>query len=144
MKRRFLVTLAAGLLAACQPAVAAESVVRRARRRNARPTSPPGSRPRSSPAAASGASRRVFSHIRGRDQRGLGLSRRHARATANYDQVCGGDTGHAEAVRVTYDPSSVRYDQLLQVLLLGRSPTRPSSTARAPTSARSTAPRWCR
>src|SRR5690606_9252012 len=37
-------------------------------------------------------------------------------ATAHYDQVSAGGTGHAEAVRVTYDPSVVRYDQLLQVL----------------------------
>ncbi len=35
--------------------------------------------------------------------------------TANYDQVSDGRTKHAEAVRVTYDPSKVRYDQLLQV-----------------------------
>ena len=33
-----------------------------------------------------------------------------------YRQVCAGDTGHAEAVKVTYDPKVVRYDQLLQVL----------------------------
>ena len=36
-------------------------------------------------------------------------------ASANYDRVSGGNTGHAEAVRVTYDPAKVRYDQLLQV-----------------------------
>ena len=32
-----------------------------------------------------------------------------------YKQVCGGDTGHAEAVKVTYDPDVIRYDQLLRI-----------------------------
>ena len=38
-----------------------------------------------------------------------------AKATASYDRVAGGDTGHAEAVRITYDPRVVSYGQLLQI-----------------------------
>ncbi len=34
---------------------------------------------------------------------------------ANYEQVSAGITGHAESVRVTYDPAVVRYDQLLRI-----------------------------
>jgi peptide-methionine (S)-S-oxide reductase len=37
-------------------------------------------------------------------------------ANARYDRVGGGDTGHAEAVRITYDPSKVSYGTLLRVL----------------------------
>lgn len=32
-----------------------------------------------------------------------------------YKQVCGGGTGHAEAVRVVYDPSQVSYEQLARL-----------------------------
>ena len=35
--------------------------------------------------------------------------------TANYKAVCGGDTGHAEAIRITYDPAQVSFGQLLKV-----------------------------
>lgn len=35
--------------------------------------------------------------------------------TANYKRVSMGDTGHAEAVEITYDPSVVTYGQLLRV-----------------------------
>jgi peptide-methionine (S)-S-oxide reductase len=37
-------------------------------------------------------------------------------ASAKYDKVGGGDTGHAEAVRIVYDPSQVSYGTLLRVL----------------------------
>ncbi len=35
-------------------------------------------------------------------------------ATANYEAVCTGRTGHAEVVRIAYDPSVVSYGQLLK------------------------------
>ncbi|MFL1467882.1 peptide-methionine (S)-S-oxide reductase MsrA [Marinobacter sp. HN1S83] len=35
--------------------------------------------------------------------------------TANYEAVCGGQTGHAEVVDVHYDPSRVSFGQLLKV-----------------------------
>ena len=35
-------------------------------------------------------------------------------ANPDYKQVCRGDTGHAETVRVTFDPEQVRYRQLLE------------------------------
>jgi peptide-methionine (S)-S-oxide reductase len=33
----------------------------------------------------------------------------------SYEQVSSGDTGHAESVRVVFDPSKVSYGQLLQI-----------------------------
>ena len=40
-----------------------------------------------------------------------------------YKQVCGGSTGHAEAIRVTYDPAVIDYAQLLDVFMGTHDPT---------------------
>jgi len=40
-----------------------------------------------------------------------------------YKRVCDGDTGHAEAVRVSYDPSKIGYRQLLDVFWAAHDPT---------------------
>lgn len=40
-----------------------------------------------------------------------------------YKQVCGGDTGHAEAIRITYDPSTIRYSDLLDIFFATHDPT---------------------
>ena len=46
-----------------------------------------------------------------------------SRETANYRAVCGGDTGHAEAIRITYDPGQISYEQLLDVFFDAHDPT---------------------
>jgi peptide-methionine (S)-S-oxide reductase len=38
-----------------------------------------------------------------------------SQATAQYETVSTGRTGHAESVKITYDPSQITYGQLLQV-----------------------------
>ena len=43
--------------------------------------------------------------------------------TANYDAVCTGATGHAEAIRITYEPAKVSYGQLLRVFFATHDPT---------------------
>ena len=40
-----------------------------------------------------------------------------------YKQVCGGATGHAEAIRLTFDPAVIEYAQLLDVLMGTHDPT---------------------
>lgn len=44
-------------------------------------------------------------------------------ANPTYRQVCGGDTGHAEVVRITYDPRVVSFADLLDVFFVIHDPT---------------------
>jgi peptide-methionine (S)-S-oxide reductase len=44
----------------------------------------------------------------------------------SYEDVCTDRTGHAEAVEVTYDPSRVTYEQLLNVFWENHDPTTPN------------------
>lgn len=65
----------------------------------------------------------VFSHVKGVKSAVSGYHGGNA-ATATYSKTSSGVTGHAEAVMVKYDPSVVRYDQLLQILFsVGADPT---------------------
>lgn len=41
----------------------------------------------------------------------------------NYEQVCGHRTGHAEAVKIVYDPNKVNYETLLQQFFRMHDPT---------------------
>ena len=43
--------------------------------------------------------------------------------TANYRAVCNGNTGHAEAIRISYDPAKISYEQLLAVFFDAHDPT---------------------
>jgi len=40
-----------------------------------------------------------------------------------YEQVCQGNTGHAEVCRITYDPSKISFDELLEVFWQTHDPT---------------------
>jgi peptide-methionine (S)-S-oxide reductase len=49
-----------------------------------------------------------------------------AKANPTYEQVCSGRTGHAEAVLVTYDPTQVTYEHLLEEFFGHHDPTTPN------------------
>lgn len=40
-----------------------------------------------------------------------------------YAQVCGGDTGHAEAIQIVFDPLKISYEKLLDVFWTAHDPT---------------------
>lgn len=40
-----------------------------------------------------------------------------------YEQVCNGDTGHVEVVRVEFDPAKISYAELLEVFFTAHNPT---------------------
>lgn len=44
-------------------------------------------------------------------------------ANPTYRQVCNGDTGHAEVVRLTFDPAVIGYDDLLDLFFHTHDPT---------------------
>jgi len=56
----------------------------------------------------------VFEHVKGVTDVVSGFAGGDARS-ANYDAVSSEQTGHAEAVRITYNPARISYPQLLQV-----------------------------
>lgn len=56
----------------------------------------------------------VFEHVEGVSAVTSGYAG-GARADANYQAVSGERTGHAEAVRISYDPAKVSYGQLLAI-----------------------------
>ena len=56
----------------------------------------------------------VFEHVKGVTNVTSGYSGGTAKS-ANYEMVSRGETAHAEAVRITYDPSRITYGQLLKV-----------------------------
>jgi peptide-methionine (S)-S-oxide reductase len=56
----------------------------------------------------------VYAHVKGVKSAVSGYAG-GARQTARYELVGSGDTGHAEAVKVVYDPKVVSYGKLLQI-----------------------------
>ena len=43
-----------------------------------------------------------------------------------YEQVCSGGTGHAEVVRITFDPAQIHYRDILEVFFTIHDPTTPN------------------
>ena len=46
-----------------------------------------------------------------------------SKANPTYKEVCGGNTGHAEAIRVTFDTDQVSYGEILDIFFATHDPT---------------------
>lgn len=64
----------------------------------------------------------VFQRLKGVEKVVSGYAGGHV-VNPTYMQVCGGNTGHAEVVQVTYDPDVVSYEALLEVFWKTHDPT---------------------
>ena len=64
----------------------------------------------------------AFRQLRGVQRVESGYAGGHVK-NPTYYQVCGGDTGHAEVVRVTFDPVELSYRDLLTVFFTIHDPT---------------------
>lgn len=56
----------------------------------------------------------VFQHVAGVKSAVAGYDGGE-KATAHYDMTSRGDTGHAESVRITFDPRKISYGRILQI-----------------------------
>jgi peptide-methionine (S)-S-oxide reductase len=56
----------------------------------------------------------VFEHVRGVQKVVAGYAGGD-RSTAQYETVSSGTTGHAESVKITFDPAAISYGQILQI-----------------------------
>ena len=64
----------------------------------------------------------VYERVKGVKKVESGYSNGHA-VRPTYEQVCGGDTGHAEVVRVTFDPDEISLREVLEIFFVVHDPT---------------------
>ena len=64
----------------------------------------------------------VFNDVIGVSRVESGYTGGHV-ANPSYREVCGGDTGHAEAIRLTFDPGIISYDEILDLFFAAHDPT---------------------
>ena len=64
----------------------------------------------------------VYERVEGVTAVESGYSNGHV-AHPSYEQVCTGDTGHAEVVRVSFDPSRIKLREVLEIFFVVHDPT---------------------
>ncbi len=64
----------------------------------------------------------IFQQLKGVESVASGYSGGNVK-DPSYREVCNGTTGHAEAIQMTFDPSVISYEQLLQVFFTTHDPT---------------------
>lgn len=64
----------------------------------------------------------IFDRVRGVTDVESGYANGHV-PNPSYEQVCGGDTGHAEVVRVAFDPAQIGVREILEIFFATHDPT---------------------
>ncbi|MEJ7712127.1 MAG: peptide-methionine (S)-S-oxide reductase MsrA [Pyrinomonadaceae bacterium] len=64
----------------------------------------------------------IFAELRGVDQVKSGYTGGRV-AHPTYEQICMGETGHAEAVQITFDPKTISFKELLEIFFTFHDPT---------------------
>jgi peptide-methionine (S)-S-oxide reductase len=64
----------------------------------------------------------VFQRLKGVEIVQSGYAGGHVE-NPTYEQVCTGNTGHAEAIQITYDPAKITFEELLEVFWKTHDPT---------------------
>ncbi len=67
----------------------------------------------------------VFSQLKGVKKVTSGYIGGHV-SNPTYKDICTGNTGHAEAVRIEFDPSEVKFEKLLEIFFVSHDPTTPN------------------
>ncbi len=67
----------------------------------------------------------IFQDLKGVHALESGYSGGHV-DNPTYEQICGKETGHAEVIKITYDPSIISYEDLLEVFWATHDPTTPN------------------
>lgn len=68
----------------------------------------------------------VFDGVQGVESVESGYSGGHLK-NPTYEDICRGDTGHAEVIRVTFDPAVVAYRDILDIFFATHDPTTPNA-----------------
>ena len=64
----------------------------------------------------------IFSQVEGIKDISVGYTGGHTKSPT-YEEICKGNTGHAEVMRIEYDPSIVNYEDLLKIFWETHDPT---------------------
>ena len=67
----------------------------------------------------------VFSQLKGVQKVDSGYIGGHT-SNPTYKDICNGDTGHAEGIRITFDADVVSFETLLEIFLVAHDPTTPN------------------
>ena len=67
----------------------------------------------------------VFSQLVGVEKVVSGYVGGHT-LSPSYKEICSGDTGHAEAIQITFDADQISFDELLEIFFVSHDPTTPN------------------